>query len=445
MASREIMTEMHEESQSEAVGIANTYNYDLALAIRYIRSETATANRHVYAKRLGVWEGTRAEWKSRQISLWNTMKWQDRAVQDFLLHNPQLQDKGYAIMMPRNVAVCDVCKRWIARGKFPIEEARNQEWPAHLNCPHYVETHYRAKADCSEMWVGMPISQWWESLEAGKELGQKGGAGSGNYGHAGRPGLVGGSGGSGGGIAGARRSGRAATLDDKNAGTKFINSASKSGTWLDKDPYSVDIENLDAKADLKIHIVKELSAQSGLDGEFVEQVLDVWTSTSNDSNARAIALQKAAAEEFGVSLSDWQEGKLGLLDEPPVSISEGRQFLRTVYNSTQARLAEQGFKPGDTVTLYRGYKTDNGSEGISVGNIVGYNGNAIESWSSNIETAKNFASNVRIGAVFAMEVPVENIVSTAITGFGVISEYEFVVLGSVPNQTVGVAEVVRGG
>jgi len=42
--------------------------------------------------------------------------------------------------------------------------------------------------------------KWVKKLEAGKELGQKGGAGSGNYGHAGRPGLIGGSGGSGGGV-----------------------------------------------------------------------------------------------------------------------------------------------------------------------------------------------------------------------------------------------------
>ena len=70
---------------------------------------------------------------------------------------------------------------------------RKQTWPAHLNCPHYWDTHPKGKVNCDELWLGAPLRDWWE-----KELGQKGGASSGNWGHAGRPGLVGGSGGTGG-------------------------------------------------------------------------------------------------------------------------------------------------------------------------------------------------------------------------------------------------------
>ena len=187
------LTMAHDESNSEAAGIANTYNYDLAVAIRHIRTETPSANRHVYAKRLLEWEATRDEWKSQQIALWNQTKWTNIAFQDFLAHNPQLNN-GYAILQPKRT-VCKICQYWASRGKVPLAEASRIEFPAHINCPHYWETHYKGKVNCEELWMGADVKQWWEDIEAGKELGEKGGPGSGNYGHSGRPGLVGGSGG----------------------------------------------------------------------------------------------------------------------------------------------------------------------------------------------------------------------------------------------------------
>jgi len=184
----DVMKEISDEAHTEAAGIANTYNYDLALAVRAIRTETPRANRWTYAKRLGEWEATRDEWKSKQISLWNQMKWQDRATRDFMQHNPQAL-KGWAKVEPSGRAVCDVCQYWVNRGKVSIDETRKQEWPAHLNCPHYWDVHYTGKVDCKELWLGAPLREWWE----GKEIGEKGGPGSGNWGHAGRPGMVGGS------------------------------------------------------------------------------------------------------------------------------------------------------------------------------------------------------------------------------------------------------------
>ena len=158
-ADNTILSEMHDESQKEAFGIANTYNYDLALVIRSIRSETPTANRYVYAKRLGEWSTTRAEWKSKQIMLWNTVSWRDRAQKDFYANNDL---SGYAIVQPRSNPVCDVCRYWVGRGRVDVEEAKRMEWPAHLNCPHNWEYHSNKVKDCENLWVGLPNKSWYD-------------------------------------------------------------------------------------------------------------------------------------------------------------------------------------------------------------------------------------------------------------------------------------------
>lgn len=184
------LANMMGEAGDEAEGIINTYNYDMALAIRNIAATTPTANRHVYAKRLAEWEAIRNEWKSKQIMLWNTMKWQDKAIADFLEHNPQLR-QGTAEVQPQETAVCDICRTWVERGKVPIARTKEVDWPAHLNCPHHWVIKYGVESvDCSKLWVGTDFEAWLA------QVGQKGGAGSGNWGHAGRPGIVGGSGGS---------------------------------------------------------------------------------------------------------------------------------------------------------------------------------------------------------------------------------------------------------
>ena len=160
------LPKMMEEARVEALGIINTYNYDLALAIGHIRAETPTANRYVYAKRLADWEDTRNEWKSKQIMLWNTVDWQDNAVRDFLANNPQLQDGGYAEVLPK-ATVCDVCAYWVKQGKVKISRMEEQKFPAHINCPHTWHVHYkRRKVDCSKLWVGETVEQWWARLDS---------------------------------------------------------------------------------------------------------------------------------------------------------------------------------------------------------------------------------------------------------------------------------------
>ena len=148
-----ILSELDLESARDAASIVNTYNYDLAAAIRYIRAETPTANRYVYAKRLGVWEQGRAEWKNTQIQQYTRGSARAKAQQDFYYHNNNAL--GIAILIPP-VAVCQVCQGWIARGEVPLNIAQNNPPPYHVNCPHSWSVRPdRVSADqCRYLWMG---------------------------------------------------------------------------------------------------------------------------------------------------------------------------------------------------------------------------------------------------------------------------------------------------
>lgn len=145
------------------------------------------------------------------------------------------------------------------------------------------------------------------------------------------------------------------------------------------------------------------------------------------------------------------EGSKDPTDSAVLPIDQSRQLVRQMYDNTQQALAEQGLQPDDTITLYRGFNfveekipTDpikhlayidmlkNGDEPdvvaypqSAINKVVGYKGNAAESWSASSSVAQTFGANV-----VGISVPVKNILSTAGTGFGCVNEGEFVVLGN---------------
>ncbi|KPK84255.1 MAG: hypothetical protein AMJ81_06065, partial [Phycisphaerae bacterium SM23_33] len=131
-----ILSELAEMCARDATSIVNTYNYDLAAAIVNIRSEVPTANRHVYAKRLQVWEAKRAGWKDQQIALYTENSARALAQQHFFQYNGH---GGSAQLQPKE-AVCPVCRGWVARGETPLNVAQNNPPPYHVNCPHFWET-----------------------------------------------------------------------------------------------------------------------------------------------------------------------------------------------------------------------------------------------------------------------------------------------------------------
>ena len=125
-----ILSELNEMSKQDATSIVNTYNADLASAISYIRAEVPTANRYVYAKRLGVWEQNRASWKDAQIAQYTQGSARAKAQQDFRYNNNTF---GTAVLEPTR-AVCPICQGWVARGIVPLNIALNHPGPFHPNC-----------------------------------------------------------------------------------------------------------------------------------------------------------------------------------------------------------------------------------------------------------------------------------------------------------------------
>lgn len=208
-----------------------------------------------------------------------------------------------------------------------------------------------------------------------------------------------------------------------------------------------------------------LTSETGLDEADVDRALITWEVTSNDNHLRALSMQEAVAEEFGVPLSDWQKIKLaeqrelreGYIEqytphaekygEDPASYlpenmkdimprSEERAFVREMHKQTQEAFYEAGYKPGDTVRLFRGVGTD---KNVKAGEVADLNQNAMSSWTALVDpTATGFAKNATYrkqnGVVLVMDVPIESVLSTSRTGFGMFGESEFIVLGTPGNQ-----------
>lgn len=193
----------------------------------------------------------------------------------------------------------------------------------------------------------------------------------------------------------------------------------------------------------------------------VSTLIQQWAQTSGDSNTRALAMQLAAHEEFGLSAS----ARSAVLDHLTPTLreetlriyaSEGpamRPFLRAMYENTQERFAAEGIKE---VALYRGQALTStvtpewtkeafgdairlNSDG-KVEQVVGKVKGEVEvqlrplsSFAPDLRTARRFSSmlaegTVRGNMVFTATVPVENVVGTSVSGFGCLSEWEMVVL-----------------
>ena len=314
--------------------------------------------------------------------------------------------------------------------------------------------------------------------------GEKGGSGSGNWGHAGRPGLVGGSGGGAGMAMGAGRGagpkspGQSSGGDDANS---FLND-------IVGDYGSSTGENWGAASDAeresnKRAIISELTILSGVDEDTVNEVIKQWAETSNDNDIKALSLQEAAAEELGLKLSAWQQerldnvteegynkraatlreshpdweeerithsmGQMGysLTAQPITSRTNERAIIRAMYDNTQEQLAKVGYSPGDTISLFRGITYGDSNPGRAEGATVDYKGNSMESWSVSGTVAMNFATSQgnydEYGEVASMAVPVSSIIGTARTGFGCLTEGEFIIAGNVPGSKATVWEAVK--
>ena len=142
---------MLEHSTNDARGITTTYNRELANQINKIRRDVPTANRHVYAKRIGTWEKNRSAWKDKQTQQFAANDARGRAQADFYNKNGIVE--GYAILRPRT-AVCPICRGWVARGKVSVNIAMAEPGLWHPNCVHLwdITTPKLPPDGCKNLW-----------------------------------------------------------------------------------------------------------------------------------------------------------------------------------------------------------------------------------------------------------------------------------------------------
>jgi len=176
--------------------------------------------------------------------------------------------------------------------------------------------------------------------------------------------------------------------------------------------------------------------------DFIKQ----WAHSSNNEDMRSLAIQEDAAREFDVPLSKFTKDKIETIRAEIAFRGEGplppewrsllrserqQAILRAMYEYKQSQLAEAGFKPGQTIRLYRGVKLPVEIAGKwNEGDAIPIKGNALQSWTLSKDTARYFAGSWQIGGIaFEMDIPIERIVGTARTGFGCLNEGEFVIMG----------------
>jgi hypothetical protein len=168
----------------------------------------------------------------------------------------------------------------------------------------------------------------------------------------------------------------------------------------------------------------------------VSTLVGQWARTSNDSESTALAMQQAAAEEFGIKgHAGWTEASESSLRGAQENFGEHgevyKDFFRAQYEATQAEFVKQGIGPDDTLLLYRGLEnTDLPPTGTTFDAQL----RPLNSYSTDPLVARRFADSNE--SCFATEVQAKDILSMPATGNGCLNEREMVVLGGVKESTV---------
>lgn len=160
----------------------------------------------------------------------------------------------------------------------------------------------------------------------------------------------------------------------------------------------------------------------------VALLVNKWAFTSGDHDSLSVAMQKAAADEFG--LPD-QRGLFDLTSEwKSVYAEHGvglRAFVRAQYQVTQSELSRLGVK---NVVLFRGLAWDSAIEMADGNGWSDLAQQPLSSYTWRYETARDFSRVSDYRGFVALQVPAERIFSTPRTGFGSLSEGELVVMST---------------
>jgi hypothetical protein len=195
-----------------------------------------------------------------------------------------------------------------------------------------------------------------------------------------------------------------------------------------------------------------------------------WAVSSGDDHRDSIALQMATGAEFGLPsaytgrlVKRGDEETRSLQDAQKLYADHGpalRGFVRGMYEHTQKQLDDL-YPDSDHITLFRGFemplqqpaahvvkflgpppggfKRDAGAYAINPqGSLVDVNLQPASSFSLSAQTAGAFGGNF-----FTVRVPKARILSTALTGFGCLSETEMVVLGGRATGIVSSSDEIR--
>lgn len=169
----------------------------------------------------------------------------------------------------------------------------------------------------------------------------------------------------------------------------------------------------------------------------IDQMIRNWAGTSGDNDLTAVQLQLATQREFGIVDAvtshfgaTWTEA-LDTMTPGGLDDRALRAFIRAMYNRTQRELERQGF---EYVTVMRGMRMRNPSAELNA--IRGLGEATIDlqpasSFSSDIYFARSFATTADYNSGICMVTRVHRsqVLSTAHTGFGCMSEHEVVLLG----------------
>lgn len=164
----------------------------------------------------------------------------------------------------------------------------------------------------------------------------------------------------------------------------------------------------------------------------VSQIVNRWSWSSNDHDARALALQEAAKNHFGLrGTTEWPAQFLTPeLEEEIAKVGRDRArlheaFLTAQYRATQEQFAEAGISK---VTVYRGVmKTRSGDAGGGL--------RPLSSFTLDRGLAEEFAAQGgQGGEVLEMTVDASQVLATPRSGMGSLTEAEIVLLGNAPTK-----------
>jgi len=163
----------------------------------------------------------------------------------------------------------------------------------------------------------------------------------------------------------------------------------------------------------------------------VSNMVRLWAQSSNDKHELSLAIQDAAAKEFNLpDAKTWNKGgaqlKAGVAKVLEFKGEALQAFVRAQYDVTQEFFKSQSITE---VQLFRGFRTSAGGLKGSVGTKVQVQMRPLSSFSLNRGTASNFAGQGSNSVMVAGVIPIENILSTSLTGVGCQSEREVVVIG----------------